>query len=154
MPNIGALLKQEISRLARRELRGQVKGMKKASAQYRRDIAALKRKVAKLEHQVSLLQGKVLNYAAIPSDSSTGKRVRFVPKALRSQRERLGLSAADYGRLAGVSAKSVYDWEHEAARPRGEQLATLAALRGIGKREARARLEQLEKQGARRGRKF
>ncbi|MBI3374763.1 MAG: helix-turn-helix transcriptional regulator [Betaproteobacteria bacterium] len=153
MPNIGVVLKQEISRLARREIRGQVKGMKKASAQYRRDIAALKRKVAKFERQFSLLQVKVLNYAAVPSDSSTEKRVRFVPKALRSQRERLGLSAADYGRLAGVSAKSVYDWEHEAARPRREQLATLAALRGIGKREARVRLEQLDKQGARRGRK-
>ncbi len=153
MPNIGAVLKQEISRLARRELRAQVKGMKKASAQYRRDIAALKRKVAKFEHQVSLLQGNVLKYSAAPSDSSAGKRLRFVPKALRSQREPLALSAADYGRLAGVSAKSVYDWEHEAARPRTEQLATLAALRGMGKREARARLEQLDKQGARRGRK-
>ena len=153
MPNIGAVLKEEISRLARRELRGQVKGMKKASAQYRRDIAALKRKVAKFEHQVSLLQGRVLKDAAAPSDGSAEQRVRFVPKSLRSQRERLGLSAADYGRLAGVSAKSVYDWEHAAARPRREQLATLAVLRGMGKREARVRLEQLDKQGSRRGRK-
>ena len=153
MPNIGVVLKQEISRLARRELRGQVKGMKKASAQYRRNIAALKRQVAKLERQVSLLQRKAPNHAAAPPDGSAEKRVRFVPKALRSQRERLGLSAADYGRLAGVSAQSVYNWEHQAARPRAEQLATLATLRGMGKREARTRLEQLDKKGAGRGRK-
>ena len=146
MPNIGSVLKEEISRLARRELRGQVEGMRKASAQYRRHIAALKRQVAKLESQVSLLQGKVLNQvAAAPADSGS-KRVRFVPKALRSQRERLGLSAADYGRLVGVSAQSVYNWEHETARPRGGQIMRLAALRAMGKREARARLEQLDRQ--------
>ena len=146
MPNIGSVLKEEISRLARRELRSQVEGMRKASAQYRRHIAALKRQVAKLESQVSLLQGKVLNNVAAAPDDSSGKRVRFAPKALRSQRERLGLSAADYGRLVGVSAQSIYNWEREAARPRGVQIMRLAALRAMGKREARARLEQLDRQ--------
>jgi len=148
MPNIGAVLKEEISRLARRELGGQVKGMKKASAQFRRNIAALKRQVAKLDRQVSLLQGIVHKHAAVPSDVSAEKRVRFVPKALRTQRARFGLSAADFGRLVGVSAQSVYSWEHGASRPRAKQLATLATLRSIGKRQARARLEQIDKQGA------
>ncbi len=151
MPNIGSVLKEEISRLARRELRGQVAGMKKASAQYRRHIAALRRQVAKLESQVSLLRGKVLDHtASAPEDTGT-RRVRFAPRALRSQRERLGLSATDYGRLLGVSAQSVYNWEHETARPRGEQIKRLAALRAMGKREARARLEQLDRQSTRKG---
>jgi DNA-binding transcriptional regulator YiaG len=149
MPNIGAVLKEEISRLARRELRSQVGGMRKASAQYRRHIAALKRQVAKLESQVSLLQGKVLNRVAVAPEDSGSKRVRFAPKALRSQRERLGLSAAEYGRLVGVSAQSIYNWEHEAARPRGEQIMRLATLRAMGKREARARLQQLDGQSTR-----
>ncbi len=153
MPNIGAVLKEEISRLARRELGGQVKGMKKASAQYRRHIAALKRQIAKLERQVSVLQGIVHKHAAAPSDGSAEKKLRFAPNALRSQRTRFGLSAADYGRLVGVSAQSVYSWEHGASRPRGEKLATLATLRSMGKREARARLEQIDKQGAKGRRK-
>ena len=42
MPNIAALLKQEITRLARREVRAQVQATKKASTQYRRHIAALR----------------------------------------------------------------------------------------------------------------
>jgi DNA-binding transcriptional regulator YiaG len=153
MPNLGTMLKSEISRLARRELRGQVNGMKKASAQYRRNIAALKRQVAKLEREVSLLQGKVLAGPVDPPEEATARRVRFAPKAVRSQRERLGLSAADYGKLVGVSAQSVYNWEHDAARPRGEQLRKLVALRAMGKREAQARLEQLGKQAARKRRK-
>jgi DNA-binding XRE family transcriptional regulator len=69
--------------------------------------------------------------------------VRFVAKGLRSQRERLGLSATDFGRLVGVSAQSIYSWEHESTRRRAEQTAMLAALRGFGKREIAAPLQQL-----------
>ena len=46
------------------------------------------------------------------------------------------LSAADFGKLLGVSAQSIYNWERESAYPRVEQIARLAAIRGIGKREA------------------
>ena len=148
MPNIGSVLKEEISRLARRELRGQVAGMKKASSQYRKHIAALKRQVAKLESQVSLLRGRVLNGSAAPAEDADSKRVRFAPKSLRAQRDRLGLSASDYGKLLGVSAQSVYNWEHATARPRSAQIQRLAALRNMGKREARARLDDLAKQSA------
>ena len=140
MPNIGSVLKEEISRLARRELRGQVAGMKKASAQYRRHIAALRRQVAKLESQVSLLRGKVLDHAAPAAEDAGARRVRFAPKALRSQRERLGLSAADYGRLLGVSAQSVYNWEHRIGPPawRADQAARCLARRWAREKPAPA----------------
>lgn len=143
MPNIGTLLKDEISRLARRELRNEVEGLRKASSQYRRDIAGLKRQVADLERQVSLLGKTVLRDRPPAKVAPSGKPVRFAAKGLRSHRERLGFSAADYGRLVGVTAQSIYNWEQGATRPRQEQVAALAALRGIGKREALARLEQL-----------
>lgn len=42
----------------------------------------------------------------------------------------------------GVSGQSIYNWERESARPRDEQIAKLAALRKIGKREAAERLQQ------------
>jgi hypothetical protein len=60
MPNIGTVLREEISRLSRRESRSQVDATKKATAQHRRDIAALKRQVAQLQRQVTLLSRKVL----------------------------------------------------------------------------------------------
>jgi len=144
MPNIGTVLREEISRLARKESRSQVDPAKKATASHRRDIAELKRQVAQLERQVTLLSRKVLGGPPAVAPQSVGaKRVRFVAKGLRSQRNRLGLSAADFGKLLGVSAQSIYNWEQESARPRAEQLANLETLRGIGKREAEARLKQL-----------
>jgi DNA-binding transcriptional regulator YiaG len=140
MPNIAAMLREEISRLSRKEVRGQVAATKKATTQHRRHIAVLKRQVAQLERQVALLSRKVLD---TPQAASTATRPRFVAKGLRSQRKRLGLSAADYGTLLGVSAQSIYNWEHELASPRTGQVAKLAALRGIGKRQAAERLKQL-----------
>lgn len=148
MPNIGAILKQEIARLSRREIRAQVQATKKASAQYRRHIAALRRQVATLERQVGLLQRRKFDGSAPMASKPTGQ-VRFVAKGLKSQRTRLGLSAGDYARLVGVSAQSIYNWEQGHANPRPEQLAIIAKLRSIGKREARQYLEQLGGQRAR-----
>jgi predicted transcriptional regulator len=70
--------------------------------------------------------------------------IRFRADGLKSHRARLGLSAADYGRLVGASGLSVYHWESGKARPRKEQVAKLASVRGIGKREAVRRLELLD----------
>ncbi len=153
MPNIGTVLKQEIARLSRREIRAQVHTTKKASAQHRRDIALLKREVATLRRQVALLQRQALRApSAIPSESTT-RKVRFVAKGLRSQRKRLGLSAEDYAKLMGVSAQSIYNWERGHATPRAEQISALAGLRGMSKRMAAARLAQLGRKTVKRSRK-
>ena len=144
MPNIGAVLKQEVVRLSRREVRAQVQTTKKASAQYRRDIAALKRGVEALKRQVGLLQRRVLGGPRAIAAESTTRKVRFVAKGLRSQRNRVGLSADDYARLVGVSAQTIYNWERGHTTPRPEQLKAIAALRGIGKREAAARLKGMK----------
>jgi len=143
MPNIGTVLRAEISRLSRRENRSQGEATRKATAQHRRDIATLKRQVAQLQRQVTQLSRKVLDTASAEASEPTTKRVRFAAKGLRSHRKRLGLSQTDFGKLLGVSAQSIYNWESESAHPRNEQLAKLAALRGIGKREAGERLKQL-----------
>ena len=140
MPNIGAMLKQEITRLARREVRVQVQATKKASTQYRRHIAALRRQVTALERQLAILKRRGTSAPAATGD--VPQKIRFVAKGLKSQRSRLGLSAADFGRLVGVSAQSIYNWEQGHAMPRAGQLAVLAARRGIGKREAVKLLEQ------------
>jgi DNA-binding XRE family transcriptional regulator len=143
MPNIGNVLKEEIVRLSRRESRSQVDSTRKATIQHRREIAALKRHIAQLERQVALLSRKTFGQQAVVMADTNGKSARFSAKGLRVHRERLGLSADDFGKLLGVSAQSVYNWEQEKARPRAELVVKVAALRGIGKRDAKARLEHL-----------
>lgn len=70
--------------------------------------------------------------------------MRFVAKGLRSMRTRLGLSAPELAQLIGVSSQSIYNWEQKKATPRKEQLAQLAGLRPLGKRDLRERLEAMK----------
>ncbi len=142
MPNIGIVVREEIVRLSRKECRQQVEPIKKTTTQVRHEVAALKRQVAQLERQVAVLSRKVPGTASVKVDSKT-KPSRFSANGLQAQRSRLDLSAADFGKLLGVSAKSIYNWESEKARPRVEQIAKLAALRGLGKREVAGRLGRL-----------
>ena len=153
MPSIGALLKQEMTRLSRREIRGELQATRKASTQYRKHIASLRRQVATLERQVAQLQRRVPAAPSAVKSGSTTQNVRFVAKGLKSQRNRLALSAADYGSLVGVSAQSIYNWEQGHASPRPAQLKIIAALRGVGKRDAQERLKQLGVRGVKRSRK-
>ncbi len=140
MPNIASVLKEEIVRLARKELRQETESLKKASAQYRSEIAALKRRVTAIEKQLSRLDKKTSAKASSEATVESGTRSRFSAKGLATQRKRLGLSAADMGTLLGVTAQSIYNWETGKTRPREQQVAAIAALRGIGKRQATARL--------------
>jgi DNA-binding transcriptional regulator YiaG len=46
------------------------------------------------------------------------------------------------GKVLGVSAQSIYNWETGKARPRQDQLAKLSQLRKVGKRQVIAFLAQ------------
>jgi DNA-binding transcriptional regulator YiaG len=144
MPNIGAILKNEISRICRREIRRQVQPVRKASAGFRHDIAALKRQAQELQRLAATLAKRAPPAAVDQAPASAERPLRFVAKGLRSLRNRLGLSASDLAKLMGVSDQSVYNWELKKTTPRREQLATLAAIRSLGKREAQQRLETLK----------
>lgn len=153
MPNLTTVLNDQIRRVARREIRAQTKTTKRLTAQYRRDIAALKWQVATLQKTVAFLQAQEKRrVAAQPTPAKPAEGVRFRADGLKSHRARLGLSAADYGRLVGASGLSAYHWELGKARPRRGQLTKLVAVRGIGKREALKRLELMDGHGARRRR--
>ena len=142
MANIARVLREEILRLSRKETRSQTIGTKKAAAQHRHDIAALKRQVADLQRQVNLLLSRASKGGASHAHTAgtNGTRIRFVAKGLRSHRTRLGLSAGDFGKLVGASANSVYAWETGKTVPRREQIAKIAVVRAMGKKEAAQRL--------------
>lgn len=143
MSAIAVALKGEIVRLARKEIRAEMEGLKNASTQYRSEIAALKRRVAALEKLVSHLSKSVAANRRSKATPDSESRIRFSAKGLASKRQKLGLSAADIGILLGVSAQTIYNWESEKTRPRQEQLPAIASLRRMGKRQAAAKLEEL-----------
>ena len=157
MPNLAATLKEEIQRLARKEIKAQTGATKQAVAKYRSEIAQLKRQLREQEKKITFLDSHEQKRLQEPPSEEPTEGARFSARSVKSQRKRLGFSAADYAKLVGVSPLTIYNWEQGKSRPRQEQLAALVAVRGIGKREALARLEMLkqkeEKAASKRGRK-
>jgi DNA-binding transcriptional regulator YiaG len=146
MPNLNTVLRAEIQRLARKEIRAQTATLKKHVTEQRRTIATLRRDVADLKRTQTFLQKREkrrLERAQEAPAAEEADNVRFSPKWVAADRNRLGLSAKDYGRLVGVSMLTIYNWEKGKSKPRAPQLAAWAKVRGIGKREAAKRLELL-----------
>ena len=107
MPNVGKLLKDEISRLSKREARQLIQGLAKAVIKHRHEIAALKRRISSLE----ALAKRRPKQEKEAGPSAQGRKIRFSAGGLRTMRHRLGLSAAELGKLIEVSEQSVYLWE-------------------------------------------
>lgn len=144
MPSFNTVLKGEITRLARKEIKGAVDPLRKSNATYRREIAELKRQVASLQRDLKAASKAAGRTTRATTDEPAPRAgTRFVAKGVKSLRLRLGLSAADFGALVGASGQSVYNWEAGKTVPRDAQQASLAAIRGLGKREAARRLEAL-----------
>ena len=140
MPNFASLLKAEITRLARRELRIEIEPLKRSAANARSEIAALKKQLRSL--QVELNQARK---ASKPEFDAP--QFKFRAASLKSHRAKLGLSAKDYGLLLGASGLSVYKWEDGKATPRSGALLKIAAVRQMGKREALTALEKIKTEG-------
>lgn len=139
MPNFSSLLKAEITRLARKEVKATTSHLQKAIGTYRLHIAALKRRTAALESQLRQVQRGAAKAFRDPEPDSAGadtSNVRYSARSLISQRRRLGLSAADFGLLFGTTGQAIYNWESGRVRPRRKHMAALAALRKLGKKQA------------------
>ncbi|MGJ7568817.1 helix-turn-helix domain-containing protein [Variovorax sp. GB1R11] len=143
MPNIASILKAEISRVARKEVRAEIETLKKASVAHRSSISELRHQVNSLEKELRhLAKDSKRPTTAIDSDNeaAAGTKRRFSATRLAAHRAKLGLSAASYGQLIGVSGQTNYHWEQGKARPPVVQLEKLAEVRDLGAREIAERL--------------
>ncbi len=143
MSSLATALKQEITRLARKEIKASTDSTRRAVAQFRRDIAELKRVVKTMERRLAALERQEKKRVGKPATPDLAEGSRFSSRWVRSHREKIGFSQADYATLVGVSALTIYNWESGKTRPRKEQLAALVAVRKLGKREAERRWEMI-----------
>src|SRR5689334_24532155 len=98
MANIATVLKAEIARVARKEVRSEIESLKRANAQHRSAIALLKRHLADLQKQLRQASRRsAAATAAASADKPDDTPRRFSAARLAAHRSRLGLSAAAYG---------------------------------------------------------
>jgi len=140
----------EVVRMARKELKPELQGMRKAITAHRTEIAALKREVKALTSQLKATQRQVkaadLHKAkAVTEDIAPkkSKQIQFDAQVLIDKRAALGITQKQMAQLLGASSISVYKWETGHVHPRAAQLERIAEVLKLGKRKALALLNPL-----------
>jgi DNA-binding transcriptional regulator YiaG len=145
---IEAAIKEAVLRGARRQVRS-------VTGPVRREVRRLRHLVAQLRRDVSNLRDVATEWQRVaratpwqPTVSESELReARLSPRLVRKLRVRLGLSQSALGRLVGVSAASVVQWEQGRSRPAGQNRKSLVGLRKLGRRDVKRLLAGIE-QGA------
>ena len=138
MPDVKQLLKDEFSRLARKEfkkstepLMKQVSALKIALAEQKKKIALLEKEIqAKNIHPLAQIVQEPLP-ALKPKGAST---IRVGSVQIRKLRKKLNISQAQMAALLDVNVNSVAFWEQGKVVPRPDAKARIAALRSMPKR--------------------
>ena len=132
MSNYAKALKEEVTRIARKEIRQENTSLKKKVSMHSSEIASLKRRSLQLEKDLAAMR-KILEKAA-PSEQPEVAVPRITTKGFIALRKRLGLSAESMAKLLNVSSATVYNYE-SGTQPRKPQLERIAVLKTKGKRE-------------------
>ncbi len=138
MGKLEGIIKDEIVRLAKREVR-------KISVPLAKDVWLLKSTLWKLRKTVSNLerfaarQESELSQRKIPLEATPEevKESRFSPRLIRSLRRHLGITQKELAILAGVTVGAIHQWESGIFVPRAQNKGVLVALRKLGRREVR-----------------
>ena len=147
MSNVVKVLKAEIMRISRKEAKGATQGIGKSNTWLRKIVADLKRRVLFLEKDNKRLTATMKKYPVESPeklDQEEGRKARLTSRGIRSLRRKLRLSQADFGKLLGITAHSVFLWEKKegALNLRDKTKAAILSIRGLSAREARTKLDE------------
>jgi len=146
MGKLEGIIKDEIIRLAKREmrikfvpLRRDVRLLKITASQLRKSVLSLQRVVSQQERQ----KGPTLAPEVTPEDM---KKARFSPRLIKSLRKHLGVSQREMAKLAGVTVGAIFQWEKGIFEPRDDKKKVLVGLRKLGRQNARKLLAEKRKE--------
>jgi len=148
MSNVVKILKAEIARISKREAKSATQAIGKSNTWLRKTVADLKKRLVLLEKENKRLTATIKKYQmAQPEkvDQEEGKKARFASRGIQSLRRKLHLSQADFGKLLGTTAHSVYLWEKKAGalNLRDKTKAAILSIRKLSAREAKEKLEEI-----------
>jgi DNA-binding transcriptional regulator YiaG len=150
MSNVVKILKAEIARISKKEAKSATQAVGKSNTWLRKTVADLKKRLALIEKENRRLVATVKKYQVTQSqkpDQEDGRKARFTSRGIRALRRKLRLSQADFGKLLGTTAHSVYLWETKigALNLRDKTKAALLSIRGLTARDAKEKLAELGK---------
>jgi DNA-binding transcriptional regulator YiaG len=149
MSNVAKVLREEISRISRRETKNSIEGIGKSQKGLKKIVADLKRRVLLLEKGnkplMAAMKRQQAEYPEKPPEET--KRVRLTSRGIRSLRGRLRLTQADFAKLVGTTTHAVYLWEKKEGglNLRDKTREALLSIRGLRAGEAKEKLAELGK---------
>ena len=141
MAKIEGVLKSEIVRLAKREIRSTFFPL-------RREVRSIRLKLSGLSKNFSALnrltkdQLQKMPKKGLEATPEEVKASRLTPDRIRGLRKKLGISMRELGILTGTSLGAILSWEKGKFKPRGEKKAALVGLRKFRKQEIRKLLAE------------
>lgn len=147
MAKLESLIKSEIVRLAKREVRKIAVPLGKEFRSMKRIISQLRRTVLTLQ-RITSAQQKELEKGKVPLEAKPEevKIARFSPRLIRSLRKRLRITQRELALLTGVTVGAVHQWENGQFKPGPQKRGIMVALRRLGRREVRKLLEEKKNQ--------
>jgi putative transcriptional regulator len=138
MGKMEAALRDEIGRLARKEIRAACGALLSDVRELKRTVSKLSQTVARLERAAAKRAERAREKKAeLQAPEGEVATARFSPRLIRKLRDRLGLTQAQFAALVDVGPATVGFWEQGKTKPVGKNRMALVAARKLGKREAR-----------------
>ena len=141
MAKIERVIKSEIMRLAKRQVKTAFMPLKREVRQMSVKLSGLSKGIASLNRLTKELRLE----EATPTMEATPEEVksaRITPGRISGLRKKLNLSQRKLGILTGASLSAVLAWEKGKFSPKGDKRAALVALRKMKKRDVKRMLEQ------------
>ena len=113
MANLSSVLRAEIIRISRKEIRESVKSVQKTNVGLRKTVTELKRRIAAVEAQNKKLLSFHKEDIEPQVNQEKTENGRVTSKGIRALRSKLGLSQISFAKLLGVSSQAVYAMEHK-----------------------------------------
>ena len=142
MAKIESIIKSEIQRLAKHEVRSVYRPLRKEVWGLKLKLSNLIKNFAVLDRMAKGLAKTKSTEPKLEASPEEVKASRLTPERIAGLRKKLGISQRKFGILMGASLGAVQSWEKGKFKPQGEKKAALVAMRKLRKRDVRKMLAE------------
>ena len=142
MAKLESIIKSEITRLAKREVRSTFRPLRKEVWRMKLKLSNLIKNFAVLDRLAKEASRGKSTEPKLEATPEEVKASRLTPERIAGLRKKLGISQRELGLLVGATTGAVLSWEKGKFKPRGDKKAALVALRKVRKRDVRKMLAE------------
>jgi len=142
MGKLEQVMRSEIGRLARKEVRATCVPLARQVRELKRAVSQLSKVVARLEKRSgAAAENRPAAVAKLEAPADEVAKARFSAGLVRKLRKRLGITQGELAALLDVSSTTVAFWEQGRNRPTEASKVGIVALRRLGRRDVKRLLE-------------